>query len=329
VAYWNNIEMEGDPVYQSETASLTHDWGTGSPAPGVDSNNFSAHWEGELTIEEGGAYRFTTRNDDGIRVWVGDQLVIDDWAVHPVQTNSNVINLDAGTHEIDVDYFELTGDAVADLSWTRIGPTLAPAPTAAPAADSPCGETYTVRSGDWLSRIAQRCDTSVAALVQANPEITNPNIIEVGMVLEIPGGMPGMAPDMDEMATPTLWQSAYWNNTDLEGDPVLQRSVRSLTFDWGSGSPGAGVDSDRFSAHWERDFVVEGGIYRFVIRNDDGIRVRIDDQVILDDWAVHPVVERVIDVPLQAGEHEIDVRYFEQTGDAEASVVWERVGDLP
>ena len=56
------------------------------------------------------------------------------------------------------------------------------------AAQSPCGASYTVRAGDTLYRIAQRCGTSVSALVDANDLITNPNRIGVGWTLAIPGG---------------------------------------------------------------------------------------------------------------------------------------------
>lgn len=56
------------------------------------------------------------------------------------------------------------------------------------AAQDPCGETYTVRSGDTLYTIAQGCRTSVDALVRANDEISNPNVIRVGWTISVPNG---------------------------------------------------------------------------------------------------------------------------------------------
>jgi LysM repeat protein len=53
-------------------------------------------------------------------------------------------------------------------------------------AQSSCGPTYTVRPGDMLARIAQQCDTTVEALLNANPNITNPNRIRVGQVIQMP-----------------------------------------------------------------------------------------------------------------------------------------------
>lgn len=54
-------------------------------------------------------------------------------------------------------------------------------------AASPCGNTVTVRAGDTLSHIAARCGTTVNAIMRANPNITDPNLIRVGQVIIIPG----------------------------------------------------------------------------------------------------------------------------------------------
>ncbi len=54
-----------------------------------------------------------------------------------------------------------------------------------------CGGSYTVQSGDTLAAIAQRCDTSVNALMEANPQIDNPRVIRVGWELDMPGARSG------------------------------------------------------------------------------------------------------------------------------------------
>ncbi len=69
------------------------------------------------------------------------------------------------------------------------------------AQDGLCGDTYTVRPNDNLTRIAIECNTTVSALLAANPEITDPNLIFAGMELNIPEGDP-VAPDPDEIAIP-------------------------------------------------------------------------------------------------------------------------------
>lgn len=54
-------------------------------------------------------------------------------------------------------------------------------------ANAQCGDSVTVESGDTLYSIAQRCKTSVGAIVSANPSIDNPNVIYVGQRISLPG----------------------------------------------------------------------------------------------------------------------------------------------
>jgi hypothetical protein len=66
-----------------------------------------------------GAYRFRTVSDDGVRLWVNGVQVINNWADHAATTNtSNSITLAANTrYTIVMEYYELTGNAVAKLQW--------------------------------------------------------------------------------------------------------------------------------------------------------------------------------------------------------------------
>ncbi len=118
--YWNNNSLAGTPVLTRSEAAINYDWGTGSPAPGViNVDNFSARWSRSLYFAAGN-YRFNTQSDDGIRVYLGDRLIIDNWSPHPLQTNTVDVNLGAGTYAIRVDYYENAGEAVAKFWWENI-----------------------------------------------------------------------------------------------------------------------------------------------------------------------------------------------------------------
>lgn len=69
------------------------------------------------------------------------------------------------------------------------------------AAQSPCGERYTVRAGDSLSEIAERCNTTLLAVIRANPQIDNPSLIFPGMQINIPSEM---IPDTGAQAQVTV-----------------------------------------------------------------------------------------------------------------------------
>ena len=71
----------------------------------------------------------------------------------------------------------------AALIWGGVAGAQSTTPTAA----TPAGQTYSVQSGDNLSKIAQRFGVSLNALMDAN-NIRDPNVIRLGQVLNIPSG---------------------------------------------------------------------------------------------------------------------------------------------
>jgi GH43 family beta-xylosidase len=113
-----------DPVLERIEPTLDHDWTDGAPGDGVGKDRFSARWTGSLIPAESGKYTLATETDDGVRLWVDGQLVIDDWHGHFVTRNEAVVALQAGVPAaIRVDYFELDLGASARLLWSS--PTLA------------------------------------------------------------------------------------------------------------------------------------------------------------------------------------------------------------
>jgi len=123
VSFWNNTTLSGAPVVQGTDAEINFDWGTGAPRPGVNADNFSARWTRYLDLAAG-TWRFTATSDDGIRVIVNGQRIIDRWTDHPTQTFTGDIALPAGHHLVVVEYYEHTGGAVAIVTWAPAPPTI-------------------------------------------------------------------------------------------------------------------------------------------------------------------------------------------------------------
>lgn len=97
---------------------INFDWNADSPDPTVRCDNFSIEWNGDVTPSETGTYTFTTRSDDGVRLWVNNQLIIDNWMVHSPTDNSARISLTAGVkYPIKLQYFNEAGDAEISLKW--------------------------------------------------------------------------------------------------------------------------------------------------------------------------------------------------------------------
>jgi hypothetical protein len=96
---------------------------TGSPGTGVNSDNFSVRWTGFVQAPVAGSFRFSTQSNDGIRLWINGQLVINNWTNHSVTTDTSApITLAAGVkYSLVLEYYDRTGTATAKLQWSYPG----------------------------------------------------------------------------------------------------------------------------------------------------------------------------------------------------------------
>ncbi|CAN5334946.1 hypothetical protein BH09SUM1_BH09SUM1_29350 [soil metagenome] len=99
--------------------NINFDWSAGSPDPAIPANLFSARWTGAIIPPAAGSYTFKTKTDDGARLYVNGQLLIDAFGDNAVTATSNPVTLVAGRAvPIEMDYRENAGLANAKLSWT-------------------------------------------------------------------------------------------------------------------------------------------------------------------------------------------------------------------
>ncbi len=127
----------------------------------------------------------------------------------------------------------------------------------------------------------------------------------------------------DQVVTFSDWRGEYYATPDLTGSPVLIRNDPSINFTWGTGSPGSGIPSDNFSVRWTRSLYFDVNTYRFHLIIDDGARLWIDGQLLIDEWHDAAVREATGDFALTQGTHTIRVDYYERTGNATAQLWWE------
>jgi uncharacterized protein YraI len=123
------------------------------------------------------------------------------------------------------------------------------------------------------------------------------------------------------------WRGEYYDNPNLGGSPVLIRNDAVVLFGWGPDSPGPGVPADNFSARWTRDLHFSAGAYRFEVLVDDGARLWIDDELVLDRWRTGPPESYTAEVTLAEGTHRVRLEYFEYIYDAQIHLTWEHVAE--
>jgi hypothetical protein len=228
---------------------------------------------------------------------------------------------------------------------------------AAPAGSNSAGSScyYQVQRGDNLTRLAYRYHTTIWQLMAWNG-IHNPDHIYAGQILRVcapvytppppaprpapppckapcapppppPCSSPCTPPPACSAPYPGPWQGAYFNNQDLSGNPAMVRQDAVINFNWGWGSPNPQlICQDHFSVRWTGRFnFVCAGNYRFTATTDDGMRVWVDGNPIIDQWQVQSVRTFSSDTWLEAGGHDVKVEYFEQTGVAEAHLTWSKL----
>jgi VCBS repeat-containing protein len=125
----------------------------------------------------------------------------------------------------------------------------------------------------------------------------------------------------------TDWLGEYFDNRDLDDDPVLVRNDEVIDFNWRSGSPGEEIPADNFSARWTREVEFEEGIYHFRVRMDDGARLYVDDQLAVDGWEDGTNRVLTVDLAMSEGEHDLRLEYYEHAGEARTSLRWEKPED--
>ncbi len=117
--YFNNVNLQGNPVLVRNEPSINYNWGSGSPAPGiVPVDNFSVRWLRQFFFENAN-YAFRVRSDDGIRVWAGNDLIIDRWQDGDTGWIDVQRTFTAGLRDLRVEYYERGGDAFINFSWWR------------------------------------------------------------------------------------------------------------------------------------------------------------------------------------------------------------------
>ncbi|MGI9332597.1 MAG: LamG-like jellyroll fold domain-containing protein, partial [Gammaproteobacteria bacterium] len=95
---------------------------TGGTFPGVaDADTFAVRWTGQIDVTTPGLQRFFLGSDDGSRLFIDNQLVVDNRGLHPFVEQSGTVELSAGLHDIRVEFFENFGAAGVQLSWDPPG----------------------------------------------------------------------------------------------------------------------------------------------------------------------------------------------------------------
>lgn len=118
--YYNGMNL-GDLKYVRRDPQVNFLW-EGSPAPGVDFDEYSIKWMGQVEALYSEQYTFYTLSDDGVRLWINGELLIDDPQAHSPSEHTCTIQLEAGKrYDIVMDFFDSWLGGTVKLSWSSAG----------------------------------------------------------------------------------------------------------------------------------------------------------------------------------------------------------------
>jgi len=361
--YYANQTLSGSPVLSRFEDGVNSNWGTGSPGPQVPADGFSARWTRDEWFDNG-TYRFSARSDDGIRVWVGELLVVDAWFDQQAGWITRDVFIGRGTYTVRVEYYEHQGGAQVFLGWERISggqgwraeyynnqhlqgnPVLI---RTDPAIDFAWGTgspdpaipddrfsvrwSYTLGFTAGTYRFFASTDDGVRLWVDGHL------LIDAWMKQKLPNthtgdlalgeGLHKITVEYFEQGGEahahvwwrrldgfSAWKGDYFDNLDLVGGPALVRDDAEINFDWGVGPPVAWMPDDNFTVRWTRTINFDPGYYRFSVRSDDGVRVWLDDALVIDKWQEMNNELHYVDGTYLSGPHQLKVEYFEKNGSA-------------
>jgi len=264
--------LQGAPFDVQTDHTLNFNF-VGAPPQGLGrTTNFSVKWTGQVQPRYSEKYLFMTYSDDGVRVWVNGQLLIDNWTVHPGTWDWNSVDFQANQlYKIEVDYFQGGGDADIQLWWQ----SPSQAKEIVPQSQLYSGNTVSSSNGTGL--------------------------------------------------TGQYFDDAASGGGHLQGTPFTVQIAPGMNFNFVSAPPQGLGRTTNFSVKWTGQVQPRySEKYLFMTYSDDGVRVWVNGQLLIDNWTVHPDTWNWNSIDLQANQlYKIEVDYFQGGGDANLQLWWQ------
>ena len=123
--------------------------------------------------------------------------------------------------------------------------------------------------------------------------------------------------------------AAYFNNKDLSGTPVFERTEHKINNSWTNGTGIKGLGKENYSVRWTGVVRPEvTGEYEFSVGGDDGYRLYFDNELVVDQWGVGSFRNSSVTKTLEAGKkYDIRFEYFQEGGGASVALIWGHKGE--
>ena len=379
--YYDNQNFTNLKVTRVD-ATVNFNWNTVTPDPTIAPNTFSVRWTGQVQALYNETYTFYTYSDDGVRLSINGQSVINNFIDHAPTENNGTVTLVAGQrYDLQLEYYQGGGGATSQLSWSSASQTKQIIPqaqlyssSAVVAASSTialASNTYTVDEGGGAASIAvtRTGNTTGSASVQyrttagtatAGTDYTEANATltfaagETSKTIAIPIGDDKLVESNEtftlalsaptgatlgavQTATVTIvdndiapgggtgtgLKGEYYDNQNFT-NLKLTRVDPTINFNWNTVTPDPLIAPNTFSVRWSGQVqALYSETYTFYTYSDDGIRLTINGQSIVNNFIDHAPTENNGTITLVAGQrYDIQVEYYQGGGGATSQLSW-------
>ncbi|MBC7250101.1 MAG: pre-peptidase C-terminal domain-containing protein [Anaerolineae bacterium] len=342
---WEARYDQGSTLWWDPNASITprctetingpelhKDWGSGAPCSGMNGDDWVGDFRATLNFPAG-EYVFYLDHDDGVKLWLNGQNIAD---LGGSGNNDRVCNGQTGyplngNADLRVLLREEGGEAKVHLTWnTDTHACIPPLPhadfDASPlSGDAPLNVSFhNTSSGDYTSCHWEYGDGSTGTSCSSNHDhtYTTPGKYTVRLTVTGPGGSDTRTrSDYIDVTASANWRVEYFSDNHLGSRCYDTYQDSTYVFgDWGGDAPASECPSDNFSVRFSKSVYFPGGDYTFALGYDDGARIKIDGQTVVDGWA--PSAQHYESRNLSSGYHNVEVEYYENAGDAYLTAFW-------
>ncbi len=328
-----------------ETGSVTNF----SLEPRKQHNTFGFTFKGYINIITAGSYTFYTTSDDGSKLFINGLEIVNNDGLHASQEKSGAVTLAAGQHSIEVHYFDRYGtgeilqvsyagpgiskhlipDAVLskdNTSTPNIAPTAnagADYTTSLPLSSITINGTGSDPDGSIITYAWSKISGPSITLSGANNRSVTVSNLQVGVYelkLEVTDNEGAKGHDTmlltinpAENSGTGLSYSYYHGNWTALPDFSTLPPVKTGTVSNFSLEPRTQNNTFGFTFSGYIN-ISNAGTYTFYTTSDDGSKLYINGQQIVNNDGQHAAVEKSGAVTLTAGKHPIEVHYFDRYG---------------
>ena len=116
--YFNGIEFGNNPTLQRIDKTINFHWTISTPDQAINPEFFCTKWTGNIKAPKTGTYKIGLSGNDGFKLYINNQLIINNWDKQSFHTSLVDYNFTAGNnYPIRVEFKEPNGNSTIKLIW--------------------------------------------------------------------------------------------------------------------------------------------------------------------------------------------------------------------